>query len=111
MTKPDLSAPPPSSVREVGSVPGIAIDEAILQIVRQIVASSPAHLRELLVRSFEALRISGQMRPMRTEQVATFLAQLVSDIAYAARDPEQTTRRPIATFMDARLMGVPAGSA
>jgi hypothetical protein len=94
------NSPPPA-----GSV---ALDEAILQIVRHMVTSSPDYLRERLVRSFEALRMSNHMTG---EQVAVFLAQLVSDLAYAARDPEQTTQRPIAIFMDPRLLGAPAGSA
>jgi hypothetical protein len=92
----------------VDGVPGVSLPDAILALVRAMVAQSDPALRERLALIFEALHISNHMSGA---QVATFLAQLVSDIAYAARDPEETTPRPIATFMDRRLLGAPAGSA
>jgi hypothetical protein len=95
----------------INGVPGVSIPDAILALVRAMIAQSDPVLREQLVRSFEALWHNGQIRPMRSEQVATFLAQLVSDIAYAARDPEQTTPRPIAHFLDPRLLAAAEGSA
>jgi hypothetical protein len=99
-TRPDLSNLPPAG--------SIAIEDGILALVRHAIATAPSHIRERLVRSFEALHTSNHMTG---EQVAVFLAQLVSDLAYAARDPEQTTQRPIATYVDPRLLGKPMGSA
>jgi hypothetical protein len=85
-----------------------ALDDAILSIVRHMVASSPEYLRERLAKAFEALRESNHMRP---DQIAVFLAQLVSDIQYAASNPEQKTLRPIAYYAGPRLLAGPKGSA
>jgi len=97
-TKP-VTAPPGS----------ITLTDGILALVRTMVAQSNPVLRERLARTFDALPHS--IPTLQSEQVAVFLMQLVSDIKYAACDPEQKTPRPIATFMDPRLLTEPKGSA